>query len=288
MNKLPRPKFNDFLVLRSLSTNKNLKSFPHLKSSVLDIRSGYRNYLDVEGDPTSIASVRLSPDVKKYLKKHYSSPPNELDVINQLRDESESDPCPMCGSFTTGTLDHFLPKKDFPEFAIFTANLVPACKCNTRRGRKIHGTNVGERFLHPYFDSCLSNRLVQAVFENPGSTPVVSTRLVLNSDHAEYPAAKFHHSHIAKKTKMHGYLRKRWLKMCKKPSIVVRALKNDPPSRLSLARTLRDELYELDEEYEGKNNWKSVFVYGLLRRPVYEWLWTNLNAPGRGNNEPLI
>ncbi len=59
--------------------------------------------------------------------------------------------CPYCTSGTVATLDHYLPKDDYPEFSILPDNLVPSChRCNTPRGFK---DRAGSRALiHPYFD----------------------------------------------------------------------------------------------------------------------------------------
>lgn len=63
--------------------------------------------------------------------------------------------CPFCGISESSTLDHYLPKEQYPEFAIFPKNLVPSCAiCNTRKRDRIldDGTNV-RMFLHPCYDS---------------------------------------------------------------------------------------------------------------------------------------
>lgn len=71
-------------------------------------------------------------------------------------------PCPMCGSLHSGTLDHIFPQSDYPEFAVFSRNLVPACKCNSKRQNDLLGDGQGERILHPYYDVCLGERLLSA------------------------------------------------------------------------------------------------------------------------------
>ena len=62
--------------------------------------------------------------------------------------------CPFCGISESSTLDHYLPKEQFPEFSVYPKNLVPSCAvCNTRKRDRIliEGTNV-RMFLHPCFD----------------------------------------------------------------------------------------------------------------------------------------
>jgi hypothetical protein len=62
--------------------------------------------------------------------------------------------CPFCSISESSSLDHYLPKEQNPQFAIFSKNLVPCCPtCNTRKRDKIvdEGTNV-RLFLHPCYD----------------------------------------------------------------------------------------------------------------------------------------
>lgn len=66
--------------------------------------------------------------------------------------------CPYCTLVQVQTLDHYLPKEDFPEFAVLTKNLVPSCRdCNTS-GKKYE--EDGRRALiHPYFDDIRAHEL---------------------------------------------------------------------------------------------------------------------------------
>jgi hypothetical protein len=61
--------------------------------------------------------------------------------------------CPFCGGIGhVRTLDHYLPKAHFPQYAVLPSNLVPCCRdCNTEK----HGEFTKSRDhqpLHPYLD----------------------------------------------------------------------------------------------------------------------------------------
>jgi len=62
--------------------------------------------------------------------------------------------CPFCGGIgQTATLDHFLPKANFPLYSVLPSNLVPCCRdCNTGKSSSFSAV-VGEQPLHPYFDA---------------------------------------------------------------------------------------------------------------------------------------
>lgn len=60
--------------------------------------------------------------------------------------------CPYCGINQVKTLDHFLPKSQWPLFAVAPYNLVPCCRdCNNEKFDDLPMT-PGEVPLHPYFD----------------------------------------------------------------------------------------------------------------------------------------
>lgn len=61
--------------------------------------------------------------------------------------------CPLCGQRIATTLDHHLPKAEYPALSVVPINLVPACKdCNTIKLNDIPSSSI-EETLHPYFDN---------------------------------------------------------------------------------------------------------------------------------------
>ena len=94
---------------------------------------------------------------KALLKDFYEHPPTELGgALVFRRTKHGLRECPFCGSpFFPNTLDHFLPKDDWPEYSICQNNLVPQCKdCAPKKGKKYH-SSIGNCaiFIHPmYFD----------------------------------------------------------------------------------------------------------------------------------------
>lgn len=288
MNKVPAPTFDDAAALQALANNRRVGSYPHLQIAVLAIQQGYSQYGTAGGDAFSVQKVAVSDDVRTYLKGHYKDPPRDLEYITELRSASEHLCCPMCGSMHSGTLDHMLPKNTYGEFAVFSLNLVPACKCNSKRQETLTGANPGERVLHPYFDNCLSERLIAACFEDLGLAPRIGLRLVVPSHHSHFNAIRFHVRSIVERTAIKNYLIRSWSNLCRKPGLIVRALARNPASVLELKATLAEELSLLDDQHGSKNNWASVFVAGLLDDEVCNWLFQQLNAPGRAPDAPLI
>lgn len=288
MNKIPRPNVDDCLALASLAANKKAKSYPHLQASLGLIQQAYAQYEGSSGNAFTVAAVVIPPLAESHLKAHYKSPPKDLVHIKNLRLGEEDLTCPMCGSSHRGTLDHLLPQADYGAFSVFSLNLVPACKCNILRQDLLIGEGPGERILHPYFDECLATRLVRAKFSDLGSIPSISLELCVNSAHREYAAIAFHVRSIVLRTAVLRFLSSTWVKLCRKPSLVIRALEANPRSYNALKRVLVKELRVLDDSHGGRNNWHSMFVAGLLDRAVLTWLFGRIHSAGRLADGPLI
>ncbi|UQA72236.1 hypothetical protein [Stenotrophomonas maltophilia] len=288
MKKLPLPAYDDAAAFVELSKNSRLSSFPDLLPVVNAIKAGYLSYVRAGGNPALVRIPEISERVGGRIKAHYSSPCACLSHIDEMRELTAHNVCPMCGSFHSGTLDHYLPKGDYPAFSIFSANLVPACMCNSKRGNILLGEDEGERVLHPYFDDFLAERLIVADFRCLGDVPRVDIRLAVDDQHPNYRAIRFHVDRLIRRTPILKYLRDRWALMLRRPSLVVRGLKLNVGSCVELRSTISDELEMLDDMHESKNNWMSVFVAGLLEEEVVAWLFDALNNPNRCHDGPLL
>lgn len=60
--------------------------------------------------------------------------------------------CPFCAHRDVASLDHYLPRENYPEFAVLPVNLVPCCSgCNGEKRAFIPNAEE-EQLFHPYFD----------------------------------------------------------------------------------------------------------------------------------------
>ncbi|RMT18818.1 putative phage-related protein [Pseudomonas amygdali pv. mori] len=287
MNKIQRPNIDDAFALTNLAANHRVSSYPHLQTSVAMLHHAYAQYEAAQGNAFAVLPVPMNLQAAAYLKAHFKSPPQDLQHIKTLRQAEEHRTCPMCGSLHRGTLDHLLPQSDHSAFVVFSLNLVPACKCNSIRQNLLIGPNPGERILHPYFDHCLRERLVRADFQDLGLVPKISLQLCVDGAHPEFAAVRFHVRSIVQRTAVLGQLNTNWANLCRKPSLVIRALNVNPTSHAALQDVLQNEIETLDDAHDSKNNWYSMFVAGLLEPPVLAWLFQQLNTPGRLPNGPL-
>lgn len=120
------------------------------------IRSLYRRYRHRLGradliQPSNSLSVKLKADIKSGYKKTYAG--QTLESVRDAIQNASANRCPSCGGSRPGQLDHHLPKDIYPEYALFTWNLIAFCEgCNRKKG--VHAPNdLAEAFIHPYLDN---------------------------------------------------------------------------------------------------------------------------------------
>lgn len=75
--------------------------------------------------------------------------------IKEIQDIHSKALCCYCGISQPTTIDHYLPKGLFPEFAVYSYNLIPCCYiCNNLKDEKWkHPVTKHRMFINFYFDN---------------------------------------------------------------------------------------------------------------------------------------
>lgn len=155
----PTKNVSDVLDTIKSETNRN-----NVKDDIESIRNTLNidenNYITKVIDNTlfeierkSILSDRVSHDeIIKYYEYRLLERPLGRNIYNEILLSAPLLECPYCTIRTVSTIDHFLPKSEYPNYSITPTNLVPACKdCNT--DKKIsYPTAKNNQVFHPYFD----------------------------------------------------------------------------------------------------------------------------------------
>lgn len=144
---LPCADLDDDRVITTLC--KRPQYLPH-KAKWL---AAYEAYRKEGSNPWTVVPSTFVPDISAAQQELYEGRKSN-GPIRRIRRTRGLLCCPLCGSPTTGSVDHLLPKAVYPELSIMRANLVPACvHCNSAsKGNKHRGAAAPERFIHPYFD----------------------------------------------------------------------------------------------------------------------------------------
>lgn len=121
---------------------------------------------------TSVGGVPGEVMVRLYKSKLVGDRSPARGLYNQLRSAAKYNQCPLCSHRDVSTLDHYLPKVEFPLFAVTPANLVPSCKdCNMSKLAS-YSAQIYEQFIHPYFDNPDAGRWLKAIVVE-GDQPVI-------------------------------------------------------------------------------------------------------------------
>ena len=288
MKRLTPLPIDDAVILRGLSRDATLATHPTLARDLTHYLACYTNYQNANGNPNVVSAMQRAVGLRAALIGLYSNPSPALKPhFDATRTKLSPDVCSMCGGFNPDTLDHFFPKDDYPEYTVFSKNLVPACRCN-RNGRPLYNPATGDRALHPFFDDCLKHRLVRVSITGPDfRAPTIALQLCCGR-RAERASIKFHMENVIQSKRVSTHLRNRWRRMRTKPWSVIQTLpRNFAGTAAALSPYIKDALDRTDNEFETPNNWRSMLLAGILaRRAVLQWLATDISNLSRGLRNP--
>lgn len=282
MKRLPFPAIDDIAVLEAISLNTLLGSSSIIRKYLSQIHWSYLHYHNKQGNPWKIVRYETIPsEVKAALICLYNSSPNDLSFLEYLRHKSMPRICCMCGSFGNGTLDHVLPKDHYPQFSIFSKNLVPACNCNSNRKTTTKGMCDNQRILHPYYDNCLKERLFSVLFQGEFFTPNISIELIYPQNMPDFEAVRFHFQNVVLKTNIENWMIQKWADLVRDPFAVIETLNEVfPISKKCLVNAVEKKMVLKDREFKTMNNWDSAFFHGLLNSSIFlERLLIRVNSP---------
>ncbi|WP_319798029.1 HNH endonuclease signature motif containing protein [Nitrobacter sp.] len=125
-------------------------------------------------DPVVHGTLRKSELTKLYTQYFVPQGKPARAIYDKVK-VSAGGKCPLCGGIGhVRTLDHYLPKANFPLYSVLPANLVPCCRdCNSEK-LNAFANQKADQTLHPYFDHVrfFQERWIQARVI-PTSPPVV-------------------------------------------------------------------------------------------------------------------
>ncbi|WP_460137258.1 hypothetical protein [Pseudomonas sp. S1_E04] len=123
------------------------------------IKTSYKEYILKRASP-SIIPIAVTDQQRNDFENAYLNKPVKagLDWIPSIYINGLSS-CPFCGGDGGRTIEHFLPQASYPEFAVYSLNLMPSCaNCNSKRNAlNAYGAKI--KLLHPFFDKVLLEKL---------------------------------------------------------------------------------------------------------------------------------
>jgi hypothetical protein len=264
MRNLPVPVIKDEVTFNEISNAKINKYRKRLKKVRPRVKVRYEAYIK---NATALESLPPSQIVGVYseaLIKCYSS---RTAIMDELRDEllypdlENFDTCPFCGIGEPTTLDHYLPKEEFPEFSVLSKNLIPVCGvCNSNYKGTKWIDNYQRLFVHTYYD----------IFPNYtflGAQVIVGTKISIDFDAlfvaSEPSFSTLFSKHVEKLGLKRRYKRKASSEVSRKRRQLEVIYKRNG-SALDVVKALKDEALALEKDFSG-NNWKTALYKALSR-----------------------
>lgn len=155
MRSIPPPAINDRALYDSITAAKREPRCRRLALARPRVLAAYAAYRLLAPDLDTLEAAHLPQPRQEALRHAYTVETQPMtDLRGRLLERAESARCPFCGISESSTLDHYLPKELYPEFSVYSRNLVPSCGfCNNLKRELIVDNDTGVRvFVHPYFD----------------------------------------------------------------------------------------------------------------------------------------
>lgn len=118
---------------------------------------------------TKVGNVTKDEMVGVYTKRMVPKKQPGRPIYDRIISAPKHQRCPLCDVGTVNTLDHHLPKKEYPILSVTPNNLVPSCMWCQKSKSTGYPANAGEQTIHPYFDDFESAAWLHA--EMVESTP---------------------------------------------------------------------------------------------------------------------
>ena len=257
MRNLAQPTFDDHAALDKLRQSRS-NDAKAVTPRISDIGTRYNQYVAVQGNPWQLAADASFQPIRKELVGLYSRPPTALPHIPVLRAGIEG-ACPVCGRDSLGTLDHYLPKAQYSEYAFFSKNLVPACyRCNNARSNLVCGPNDGERPIHPYFDVFAARRLMTIHAEPDWRAPAL-TSVPFEVEGVELVVVQWHIENVIRPAGIDAYVRHLWGCLVINPVLYLGKVATRDAVKHSLIAQMMIE----EKSGNSPNAWRSCFYHGL-------------------------
>lgn len=142
-------------MVRNLALREQLQSIRQIvdvAAADYDAKAGIAElYLRHPHD--EVGTIAGNEIVKVYTGRMAKKGSRGRPIYDKIMSAPENRRCPLCGIGTVNTLDHHLPKQEFPVFSVTPNNLVPVCQWCQSEKSTYFATTIGEQLLHPYFDN---------------------------------------------------------------------------------------------------------------------------------------
>lgn len=268
MQSLSNPKIDDFSVFEHIVANKNTdrkKRLNQYKNFV------FERYNDYENNKDSLESImpsdkrKLPETIKNDLLSCYSDNVTFRQVRKQILGDGNK--CPYCTINTATTIDHYFDKIDYPEFSVYSRNLIRSCAdCNQKKGTKVFDKNGNRQYLHFYFDVIPEDQFlyISFIYDPVFHTTEIKLSLDFSECAGNTTLIRNHFTNLNLDSQFTKQIQSHL-------SIIVEIIKNAKKDNNTLKEIISTLEY-IQKSYMkkyGNNYWKTSMYKGLLLSKEY-------------------
>lgn len=268
MKNLTLPEINDLALWETIVTKKhhNIRDPLLLLKPVVAER--YTYYAASSNQLDQIAPSN-SPELDRERENLIGCYGNNVTLVPIKKSLlSLSHKCPYCCINRPDTLDHYFDKSHYPEYSVFTPNLVPCCShCNRIKGTQLFDEYNHRSFIHYYFDSIPEYQFVfvRFTFKNgcDNRIPLISVFLQFRDENQKTAIVQRHFKKLDLLSQYKEAVKD------KLPYILseLQGYRNilDFDTLKSVLRNKYDSLLE----HKGCNYWETCMYEGILNSPNF-------------------
>lgn len=262
MRNLPVPTVNDKNKFTDIINGKKKSAKERLKRIRPTVKRRYDEYQANKNQLELLPPSVITNIYAESLRHCYATKTKEMTSLRDILlepDIDDFDECPFCGLSEPKTLDHYLPKEDFPEFSVYPKNLIPMCSVCNSCYKGVKCFKGGRRlFIHTYYDIFPVHDFLMANVDINAKISIEFSSV--NILHEPYFSSLFN-SHFKELGLNSRFKRKATAEIGRKRN-TLRRIYNRNGSGQDVSDELRAIAIGLREEYGG-NFWK-VSLYDCL------------------------
>ena len=252
---------DDVELFHAVVDAKRGKRKQRLRRIQRDVFVAYGRYEDRAPDLADLVPTPLTDAQATDLLHCYEVPTApSVALRSRLLNDEGYVKCCLCSLGESSTLDHYLPKHTYPEFSIFSLNLVPCCaRCNSYKNDSISTRGVRSS-LHPYFDSLPTDRFLALKTRLRSDALSLRYRVFrpTGMDRHTYERLNSHFSLL----KLEDRYRRMGLEDLGSQYRSLERIYGDFQDASSVAKQLATTAGDLEDHY-GVNHWRAVLYRSL-------------------------
>ena len=261
-------------VNRKNEDSNDKKELLSIEKQMEDCYINYKQHFD-SNNLEILKSTRVGQLHKDSLLGLYSS---DAAIVKHFRmryfaqnPQTYNNLCPYCTLSEANTTEHILPQKKYPEYAVNTLNLIPACSgCNSKKGDSIIDAVSGKKItINFYTDKLPQEQYLYVDFEVSGNNIKAAYRLENQGNKINVEMFSLIERHFSKFDLLNRFNLKAIQEISELRNLyVVEDFSNEAEYNAFVAKQIRK--IKMDMPQLGYNHWKVILYLSAATSDVFK------------------